>query len=199
MSFTPLTSLPVRARRLAVRHRWLTAVAPVLLGLGTYLAVERADDAAVAARDEWGDVEAVWVAVSAAKAGGVVAVVRRDVPSGLVPDGAVPVDDDIDGLTARRAIGAGEIVVDTDLDARPAPLALVPDGWLVVPIVESPPSGAGVGERVVLASDGVVLADDAVVVESGDSRTLVAVPVAEAPLIAFAASSAGVAVLRTGA
>ncbi len=198
MSFTPLTSLPVRARRLTARHRWLRAVVPCLLGLGTYLTVERADDAAVAARDEWAEVETVWVAAGAVDPGERVVAERREVPLGLVPDGAADADLEVAGLTTRRSIGPNEIVVDRDLDDRPAPLALVPDGWLVVPVVESPSSGAGLGERVAVVSDGVVLSDVAVVVESGDGRTLLAVPAADAPTIAFAAVTAGVVVLRTG-
>jgi hypothetical protein len=200
MSFAQLASLPVRARRVAARHRWVRFLTPVLLGLGTYAIVVRADDAATAARSEWGDLAEVWVASAPADAGDELAAVRRAVPRGLVPDGAAPADRDVVGATARRPIGANEIVVVDDLDHRPAPLALVPEGWLVVPIVESPASGAAVGERIVVATDGVVLAAEALVVEAGDARTRVAVPAAPAPMVAAAAgpSGPGLVVLRTG-
>lgn len=197
-----ITELPVRVRRLTARHRWVRAVVPVLLGLATFSLVERADDAAAGARDEWGERVTVWVAAATTGVGDSLRADQRDIPAWLVPEGAAAAARDVVGLTSRRPIGLNEIIVDADLDERPVPLALVPDGWLAVPVVESPPSGADIGEAVVVVSDGVVLTADAIVLEPGGDggRTLIAVPEDDAPIVAFAASPAGpgVGVLRTG-
>ena len=53
------------------------------------------------------------------------------------------------------------------------------------------PSGATVGDHVVVASEGVRLADDALIVGHGDGVTIVAVPDDEAPIVAAASSSTG--------
>jgi hypothetical protein len=66
---------------------------------------------------------------------------------------------------------------------------------LAVPIVESPPSGAAVGDRVRVVADGVVLSADALVVGYHDDVTLVAVPEQVAPILPPAADSGGLALL----
>lgn len=191
-------SLPGRVRRLTARRRWVRAVPPLLLGVGTFLAVERADDAATAARDGWGEVATVWIAELPAEPGDTLVVERHDVPVRLVPEGAAEADRQLVGSTARRAVAAGAIVTDIDVGVRPGPLGLVPEGWLIVAVVESPSVGAGVGEAVQVASDGIVLAADAVVIEAGADRTLLAVPGDVAPMIAFAVAQGAVSLLRTG-
>jgi hypothetical protein len=120
------------------------------------------------------------------------------VPIALVPPSAIGTGvDDIAGLVARQHVGTGEIVTTDDVGrlGQTAPAALVPDGWLAVPIVESPASGAQVGARVQIVSDGVVLAPDGRVVGYHDDVTLVAVPADAAPAIPAAAAAGGVALL----
>ena len=93
-------------------------------------------------------------------------------------------------------LGAGEIVVDVDVAATTAPRSLIPRGWLAVAIVEGVASGATIGDHVVVASEGVRLAGDALIVGHADGVTIVAVPDDEAPMVAAASSStAGVALL----
>jgi hypothetical protein len=100
-------------------------------------------------------------------------------------------------LVARQHIAEGEVVtiVDVGRGDRSGPLGLAPDGWLAVPIVESPASGAAIGDRVRLAGDGMVIAAEAVIVGHHDDVTLVAVPAGVAPLVAAAAESGGLVVL----
>ena len=62
-------------------------------------------------------------------------------------------------------------------------------------MAEAVPSGAAVGDHVVAAGGGVVLADDAVVVGLTADAVLVAVPVDEAALVAQAAASGELALL----
>ena len=87
---------------------------------------------------------------------------------------------------------------DFDLARREADIALratpAPPDWLVAPLRESLPSGAAVGERVQVVSDGFVLATEAVVIDHVDGVTLVAVPPDVAPLVPAASDS--VALLR---
>jgi hypothetical protein len=123
------------------------------------------------------------------------AIVAREVavPQALVPAGAI---DGTTGHTARRRIGAGQVLTELDVVGGPAPLGLVPAGWRAVPIVESPTSGASVGDTVDVASDGVVIAERALVVGHHDDVTLVAVPADRAPLVPLAASSGSITLLR---
>lgn len=171
---------------------------PLVLGAGAFASVDRLDDASTAARDEWGEPAAVWIAGEPARPGEPLVAARRDVPAWLVPEGAADPARELAGATVRRAIAAGAIVTGADIDARSPPLALVPSGWLVVAVVESPSVGAGVGERVLVVGDGIVLADEALVVEVLDGRTLVAMPADVAPMTAFAVTQGGVSLLRSG-
>ena len=95
-------------------------------------------------------------------------------------------------------MSAGEIVTGVDVAApdRAGPLALAPEGWLVVPVLESIPSGAGVGARVQVASGGVVIAAEALVVGYHEQATLIAVPAEAGAMIPAAASADGVTVLQ---
>ena len=66
---------------------------------------------------------------------------------------------------------------------------MTPAGWLVVPVLESPPSGALIGDRARAVADGVVLTKDAVVVGHHGDATLLAVPADVAPLLPAAADA----------
>jgi hypothetical protein len=159
--------------------------------------VSRATSRVEDARREWGQPRPVVVVSSGVAAGTVLGDVTRtaQVPAPLVPPSALeelPV-----GATARHELAAGEIVVAGDVSATGGPQALIPSGWLAVPIAETVASGARAGDQVHVASGGVVLADDGVVVESADGVTLVAVPAAAAAQVAHASSSGDVMLLLT--
>lgn len=100
------------------------------------------------------------------------------------------------GAVARRRVSAGFPLAGADVAARPAPLGLVPDGWLAAPLVESPRSGADVGDRVRVVADGVAVAPEALVVGFVGDATLVATPADAAPLVALADASGQVTLLR---
>ena len=85
------------------------------------------------------------------------------------------------GAIARQHVAAGEALVAVDVAPTSGPQALIPAGSVAVAVAEAVPSGAAVGDRVVAASGGVVLAADAVVVGLTADAVLVAVPVDEAP------------------
>jgi hypothetical protein len=189
---SPVHRVLVRARRLVARHPWVYWLAIAAVAVALAASVLARIDQVAAARDSWGDTRLVWVTTDAMEPGEPIVAERREVPEAVVPDGAVG---DVTGRLTRQRIGSGRIVTETDVVVDAGPRSLVPEGWLAVPIVESPRSGASIGDRVRLASDGFVISSDALVVAVIDDVTLVAVPADEAPTVAAAGAASGLTVL----
>lgn len=145
-------------------------------------------------RAAWGTGVTAWCAERAIAPGDALpgAVRRCEVPTGLVPDSAVESPDGV----AAQSIDVGSIVTSVDVTATGGPLGLAPAGWVAVTITESVPSGVTVGDRVMLASEGIVVADEAVVVDRPEGAVLVAVPRPLAATVA-AASDGNISVIRT--
>jgi hypothetical protein len=191
----------VAARRLLVRRPWVYWFAVGALAAGAYASVGSHTAARDAARAEWGATTPVLVARTPLAPGdaldGRVAIAQW--PAAIVPPDALVAL--APGRVARQHVAPGDAVGALDVAPDGGPLALVPDGWVAVPVVESPASGAAVGDRVQVTSEGVLLAHDGVVVGSvvgataGDV-TLVAVPADVAPLLAAAADSGQLTLLR---
>jgi hypothetical protein len=192
-----LRRVPVAVRRVLARRPWIYWVVVTMAVLGTMATVLERVERIDAARDAWGQMRRVLVAASDASPGEAIDVSIREVPSALVPERALGAEPDGAPYVARQGVLAGEIVTEADVAAADAsgPLALVPSGWLAVPIVESPASGAGIGDRVQVVADGVVLAADALVVGYHDDVTLIAVPERVAPVVPSAVDSSGLALL----
>ncbi len=183
-------------RRVLARRPWIywTIVVGVAVAgaIATASVLGGVDDE----RARWGETAVVVVTTRGVTPGEVLAGLTAEhrYPIAMIPPGAVTSLEQ--GVAARHRLGAGEIVVDVDVAATTAPRSLTPRGWLAVAIVEGVASGATIGDHVVVASEGVRLADDALVVGHGDGVTIVAVPEDEAPMVAAASSSsAGVALL----
>ncbi len=197
----PLPPLPIRragrnARRLIARRPWVYWLAIGGLASWAYAVAGAHTGAADRARDEWGATTPVLVATSDIASGDTLAgaVTTRDWPAALAPPGAL--GELPDDAVARQRVAAGDIVSTVDVTAAGA-LALVPAGWLAVPVTESPRSGATAGDRVQVASEGVVIAADARVVGMVDADvTLVAVPAGDAPLLPLAADNGALTLLR---
>lgn len=174
----------VSARRLAARRPWIhwlvVGTVAVALGASVFGRVERLDDT----RRSWGETQTVWVASADLEPGDALLAEPRDVPIAVAPERTVT---EIDDLVARQRVGRGDIVTENDVAPRAGPQSLVPEGWLAVPVVESPRSGAAIGDRVQVVSDGFVVSDDALVVALFDDVTLLAAPASVAPLIPAAA------------
>jgi len=189
---SPVHRVLVGTRRFAARHPWVhwLAIATVAVALAATV-LDRIDQVA-ATRDSWGDTRSVWITTGAAAPGEPVSAERRDVPLALVPDQAVV---EIADSLARQHIGRRRIVTAIDVVADTGPGSLVPDEWLAVPVIEFPRSGASVGDRVQLVSDGFVISSEALVVALFDDVTLVATPAGEAPTVAAAAEASGLTVL----
>lgn len=187
-------------RRLLARHPWIHWLVVACLAVTTAAQVLARDDRIAQARDAWGATRAVLVVERATAPGDPIVASMRDVPVAMVPDAAIeaPTGSNGIGYTARQHLAPGEIVTTVDVAGEDGagPLPLLPAGWLALPIVESPPSGAAAGDRVQLASGGLVVADDALVVGRLDDVTLIGVPAREAAALPPAADSGGLVVLR---
>ncbi|MGH9185087.1 MAG: Flp pilus assembly protein CpaB [Acidimicrobiales bacterium] len=204
-------SARARLRGMAERPALWWSVAG-LLALTTAGLVLAAYAQADAARRQWGDTRAVVVATVPLSAGQVIeagAVERQELPVGLVPDDAlieVPV-----GRTATAPIVAGEVLVAARVapSGVHGPAALVPPGWRAVAV----PVGLGspalvVGDRVdVLATflteasespPTFPVAEEALVVDTGDDAITVAVPAEEVARLAFALTSGTVTLALRG-
>lgn len=180
------------ARRLVAGRPWIRWL-PSLAFAACFVPAVHAHQARL---DEqvraWGDTIEVWVADTDHSPGEPVRATLRRVPVAIAPDAAI--DRVMVDARVRQHVGAGEIVTDADV-TRSGPLGIVPEGWRAVPVRERPASGAAVGDRVGIATEGIVLVDDGIVVDRFDDVTLVGVPVAAAPLVAMA-DAAGVTLLR---
>lgn len=194
-SLFAVSTAAVAVRRVLAKRPWIywLIVAVAATGAGASM-LERADRVD-AARAAWGETRSVWVAAGDHAPGDPLAVERRDVPSAMVADGATDTAEGLAGLTARQYLSDGEIVHDSDVVAPTGPQAFTPPAWLVVPVIESPPSGAALGDRVRVVGDGVVVSSEAIVVGHHDGSSLVAVPSDEASSVAALAADGGVTLL----
>jgi hypothetical protein len=184
-----------RLRHVLARRPWLYWLGVLLLAAIAGLLVADAAARVDAARRAWGVTRPVVVAVADVAPGEVLDGVTdvKSLPEPMVPGEAVtelPV-----GATARQRLAAGEIVTAHDVAPTPGPRSLIPDGWRAVPVAEPVPSGAAVGDEVAVASGGIVVSDDGVVVGALADGVLVAVPTEVAAQVAQASAAADVTLL----
>lgn len=188
-------TVSARVRQILARSPWIYWAIVGAIALAVGLLVSQAASRVDAAREAWGETRPVLVAIVDIEPGQPLAgtTERRDVPSPLIPASALSELDR--SVTARQRIAAGEIVVAHDVSPAAAPQALIPDGWLAVPVAERVASGVAPGDDVSVSSGGIVLAASAVVVGADSARVLVAVPADEAPQVAQAAITGEVSLL----
>ncbi len=191
---SPIPHVAVSIRRILVRRRWIYWLIVVAVALVSAAEVRAQLVEVESERARWGDTRVVLVAARDVSPGEFLstAVLSRKVPVAMIPESAVS---DVANQIARQRVAAGEVITSADVAAGGGPQTLVPAGWLAVAIVESPPSGAAIGDRVQVASDGVVISTDALVVGFVDDATLVAAPADEAPLLPAAAAASSVDLL----
>lgn len=171
--------IAARARLVVARHPNVQWALIGALAVITGVTVSCEVDAAREAQSAWGTTATAWVATRDIAEGEPIVARRRSVPVGLRPSAAAG---DPVGHIARRSIGVGEIITDTDLEGGPL-IRAIPSGWLIAPVLESVRSGAMPGDRVRVVGDGTVIAHDAIVAEVHDDVTLVAVPAEHAPAL----------------
>lgn len=184
------------ARRVLARRPWLYWLAIGSLAVAAAATVNAHATRLDTARDAWGSRVPVLVARRPIAPGEALAdaVAVEQWPEALV--GAALPSELSAGAVARQHIAAGEPLGRSDVVPAGGPLALVPDGWVAVPVVESPASGAAPGDWVGVVSEGVVIAEEAVVVGSVDQATLIATPADVAPLLPLAADTGRLTLLR---
>jgi len=189
---SPVASAAVTARRILVKRPWIYWSLVGVAALGASASLLSRSDGIDAARASWGETRGVWVAAVDHAPGDPIDATRRDQPVAMLAESAAT---DIAGRVARQRIAAGEVVDAVDVVAPNRPQAMIPPGWLAVPIREAPPSGALLGDRVHVVSDGFVVSGDALVVGVHDDTTLVAVPADSAPALPAAAEAGALTLL----
>jgi hypothetical protein len=182
-----------RLRRLLARHPTLRWIAIIVTCGGFAFSIWSHRDDVAEAREAWGSASPVWVADTDVAPGEPLVARTLDVPDAVAPADATRADPS--GAAARQHIGRGEIITTIDIAGGSGALVLVPDGWLAVAVAERVPSGAQVGERVLVVADGSIIADEGLVVALDEGATIVAVPAASGPLVALA-DETGVRLLR---
>jgi hypothetical protein len=188
-------SIAARLRLGLARSPWLYwAIVAALAGSAGVL-VMRAASGVEAARAAWGETRQVFVARKTIEPGMPLdgAVTERDTPTPVAPPDAIT-ELDADAV-ARQRIAAGEMLVTHDVAPSGTPQSLIPAGWLAVAVSEPIASGAAVGDAVSVATGGIVVAADGLIVGLAGEALLVAVPAEEAATVAQAASTGDVAVL----
>jgi Flp pilus assembly protein CpaB len=163
----------VLTRRVLARHpmaRWVAvaglATAVALIASAQLRGVE-------AQRRAWGESVTVWVARSTIEPGTPLDAdrVRSDrYPAAMVPPGAVT---ELGG-TARQVIGAGEIVVQSDVAAAGGPAALIPAGWAAI-AVPTTDLAVAPGDAVAVVAGGTLVPGLVVEGTSATGTSLVAV------------------------
>jgi hypothetical protein len=169
------------ARLMVARHPWVYWLAIAVVAGAVALTSASAIARVEAARRSWGEQATVWMTTSAIEPGQPITATEHAVPIAVVPPGAVP---DIPvGTVALQRIGAGEIVTSTDVAAN-APAGLIPPGWVAFAV---PASGdhLSTGDHVdVYAADQFI--DAGLVVDVGESESMIAIPTTAAPAMAAA-------------
>jgi hypothetical protein len=181
-----------RVRSIVARHPWMywlaVATLAAIVTIGVVHAMARVD----AARRSWGTQHAVWTATDEVDPGQPIAAELREVPTAVVPVGAV--DSSPVGAIARQHISAGEIVTNTDV-ALDGAAGLIPVGWVAFAVPESV-AHFSVGDHVnVYTPDRLI--SDGVVVDVSDSDAMVAIAADAAPAMASALQADAVTIALT--
>lgn len=177
-------SLLPRIRLLLARRPWIYWTFVALIAATGAAVVGGAVRGVNAQRGEWGTARTVWVASGDVAAGDVIDAESRSYPLAMVPHSAI--DQLPAASVARHRLGDGEIIVSSDITVD-GPVALIPEGWLAVPVANAPP-GYRPGDEVSLLADGVAVTDG-VVVSADEAAIMVAVPAADAAAVGAAALS----------
>jgi len=190
----PITSI----RRLLTRHRWaywaLIAALAAVVGM---LALEPGRRARIE-QQRWGTLQAVLVTTDPIAVGAPIEAVEvRHYPVAVLPDDALgPEYRTRWPVTARQRLSAGAILTEVDITDGRAPVALARPGDVIAAVDAPRRLGLITGDRVMVATDGIILVDDALVVDVADDSILISVPVRHSgALTAAQAGLSGVAVL----
>jgi hypothetical protein len=176
-----------RLRHVLARRPWLYWLAVLALAGAAGLVVADAAAGVDAARRSWGTTRRVVVTAVDVAPGETLSgrIEVRSVPEPMIPPDALAQIEPT--AIARQRLGAGEMVMAHDIAATSAPQALIPDGWRAVAVAEPVPTGAAPGDAVSVASGGILVTGDGLVVAALAEGVLVAVPADVAASVAHAA------------
>jgi hypothetical protein len=174
-----------RARLLLARRPWLywLAVSAIaaLLATSVHQRIESLDDA----RQAWGDTRPVLVARSPLAPGDSILVDEARLPVAAVsPDALTELPAE---AQLRHRVARGDVLTTVDVTARTGPAARAEVGTVVVGLSDQHGLHAPIGAPVLVAADGLLLADAATVVDVIDDVVFVAVAAADGPAVAAAA------------
>ena len=175
----------VRARIFLARHGWVRWVIVISLTGGVGWSSYQQSSAVERSREAWGRTLEVVVARGDLEPGDPIEAELVALPAAMVPNAALtsqPAD-----ARLRQRVVSGAVITSADIATSPGPAALAEPGTAVVGVIDPLARRASIGLQVVVASEGVVLAASSTVVGVDDETVLVAVPAAEAPMVAAAA------------
>lgn len=180
-----------RLRHELARRPWVYWLSVALLAAVAAASTMAVIDRLERERASWGTTRRVLVTSLPVAPGDPLdgAVAPRSYPRAMVPTGALT--ELPPGSVARQRLDAGEVLVRHDVAATAAPRSLLEPGQVAVAVVEHVRTGARVGDRVTVVSEGIVLAERAMVVATVDPVVMVAVDARTAPNVAAATGTAG--------
>lgn len=185
----PITSI----RRFLTRHRWAywALIAGLALIVGV-LALEPGRRASLE-QQRWGTLQAVLVVTEPVDAGASIEAVEvRNYPIAVLPDAALaPESRTRWPVTARHRLSAGAILTETDITDGRAAVVLARPGDVIASVDAPRRLGLITGDRVMVATDGIILVDDALVIDVADDSILISVPARHAGAITAAQSGLG--------
>jgi hypothetical protein len=177
---------------IVARHPWLYWLAVAALAGIVATGATHAMAGVDAARRSWGTQHEVWTATGELEPGQPITAEPREVPTAVVPSGAV--DTSPIGAVATQHIAPGEIVTDRDITFD-GPAGLIPDDSVAFAVPESV-AHFSVGDHVnVYTTDRLI--SDGVVVEADDSDVMVAIAADAAPAMASALQAGAVTLALT--
>ena len=177
--------LAARGRIFLARHRWTYWLALVAIAVGLGVVTNGRLVALDSARNRWVETKTVHVARRDPRPDEPLMVDALELPIAAIPPSALTAPPD--ELVARRHISTGEILVEVDVMSVGGPAARAEPGTVVVGVADGPTSSASIGVRVRVASDGMVLAPDGIVVAVSDEIVFVAVDDEVGAMVAHAA------------
>lgn len=181
-----------QARQFLARHPWVYWTAVLSLAAVVALALYRQSSQLEQARDQWQATRTVLVADINLAPGDPIDASKRTLPLAAIPESALA---EIPARSRlRQRVASGEVLVATDITQIPGPAARAAPGTIVVALTDPLSREVTVGLQVQIVAEGIVLAAEAIVVETIDDVIFIAVAEHEAPNVA-AAAQAGLAAL----
>ena len=174
------------ARRFLARRPWIRRLAILALAAAGGVTTWSMLDDVERARASWTDARTVAVANGDHEAGDALRTRTVDLPAAVIPPDVVDASELTTRTRATQRLADGEPIVRLDV-ARPGLIGLAPPDSVIVAVSDPLVPTAPLGATVAVYAEGVVLADEAQVVDVTDVAILVAVAARDAPVVAAAA------------